>query len=323
MVPTGASVTHRSPADAFGLTRCACPVQWPAPPLRASPGGPTPRQFEFRFQIPNSQNRPRFGLPRKPQNTICAAQLLHAAQPVTIDRNQWSRSPEYAAATALGFDERLSLLVQAEVAWRDDRRLQRLLKAAKLKVSSACVEDIQWRASRALDRELVASLAGGDWIRNAQNLLITGATGCGKTWLACALAHQAARSGFSVLYVRAGRLFDELHVAHGDGSFARRLTQLAKLDVLVIDDFAISPMGAAERNDLLEVLDDRVGTKSTLITSQLPVKAWHTYLDDPTLADAILDRIVHSSHRINLKGGTLRDNKRASKAPCVSTVVTA
>jgi DNA replication protein DnaC len=156
----------------------------------------------------------------------------------------------------------------------------------------------------------VAALAGGDWIRNAQNLLITGATGCGKTWLGCALAHQAARSGFSVLYVRAGRLFDELHVAHGDGSFARRLTQLAKLDLLVIDDFAISPMGAPERNDLLEVLDDRVGTRSTLITSQLPVKAWHTYLDDPTLADAILDRIVHSSHKIDLKGGSLRDKKQ-------------
>ena len=159
------------------------------------------------------------------------------------------------AATKLGFDERFSMLVQAETAWRDDKRVQRLLKAAKLKVSSACVEDINWRASRALDRELVAALAGGDWIRNAQNLLITGATGCGKTWLACALAHQAARSGFSVLYVRAGRLFDELHVAHGDGSFARRLAQLVKLDVLVIDDFAISPMGASERNDLLEVLD--------------------------------------------------------------------
>jgi DNA replication protein DnaC len=185
-----------------------------------------------------------------------------------------------------------------------------LLKAARLKVSTACVEDINWRPSRALDRSLVSTLAGGDWIRNAQNLLITGATGCGKTWLACALAHQAARSGFSVLYVRAGRLFDELHVAHGDGSFARRLTQLAKLDVLVIDDFAISPIGASERNDLLEVLDDRVGTKSTLITSQLPVKAWHTYLDDPTLADAILDRIVHSSHRIDLKGATLRDKKK-------------
>jgi DNA replication protein DnaC len=214
------------------------------------------------------------------------------------------------AATALGFDDRLSLLVQCEVAWRDDRRLQRLLKAAKLKVSTACVEDIDWRASRTLDRSLVAALAGGDWIRNAQNLLMTGSTGCGKTWLACALAHQAARSGFSVLYVRAGRLFDELQVAHGDGSFARKLTQLAKLDLLVIDDFGISPMGAPERNDLLEVLDDRVGSRSTLITSQLPVKAWHTYLDDPTLADAILDRIVHSSHKIDLKGASLRDKKQ-------------
>jgi len=213
------------------------------------------------------------------------------------------------AAAALGFDERFTLLVQREIAWRDDRRVQRLLKAAKLKVSAACVEEINWRASRSLDRSLVAALAGGDWLRNAQNLLICGATGCGKTWLACALAHQAARSGFSVLYTRAARLFDELQVAHGDGSFARRLAQLAKLDLLVIDDFAISPMGAAERNDLLELLDDRVGTRSTMITSQLPVKAWHTYLDDPTLADAILDRIVHSSHKIELKGKSLRDHK--------------
>jgi DNA replication protein DnaC len=213
------------------------------------------------------------------------------------------------AAAALGFDERLTLLVQSEIAWRDNRRVQRLLKAARLKVSSACVEEINWRASRSLDRSLVATLAGGDWLRTAQNLLITGMTGCGKTWLACALAHQAARSGFSVLYTRAARLFDELQVAHGDGSFARRLAQLAKLDLLVIDDFAISPIGAAERNDLLELLDDRVGTRSTLITSQLPVKAWHTYLDDPTLADAILDRVVHSSHKIELKGKSLRDPK--------------
>lgn len=215
-----------------------------------------------------------------------------------------------AAATALGFEERLTLLVQREVAWRDDRRVARLLKAARLKVSTACVEDINWRASRALDKSLVTALAGGDWLRHGQSLLITGATGCGKTWLACALGTQAARSGFSVLYTRAARLFDELQVAHGDGSFARRLAQLAKLDLLVIDDFAISPIGAAERNDLLEVLDDRVGTRSTLITSQLPVKAWHTYLDDPTLADAILDRVVHSSHKIELKGRSLRDQAK-------------
>ena len=130
---------------------------------------------------------------------------------------------------------------------------------------------------------------------------MTASTGSGKTWLACALAHQAARSGFSVLYVRAARLFDELQVAHADGSFSRRLAQLARLDLLVIDDFAIAPMGAPERNDLLELLDDRIGTRSTLVTSQLPIKAWHTYLNDPTLADAILDRVVHSSHKIELK----------------------
>lgn len=206
------------------------------------------------------------------------------------------------AATELSFDERLTLLVQREVEWREDRRVVRLLKAAKLKVSSACIEDIDWRTSRALDRSLIATLAGGDWLRHARNLLISGATGSGKTWLACAFAHQAARSGFSMLYARAARLFDELQVAHGDGSFARRLVQLAKLDLLVIDDFAISPMGSSERNDLLELLDDRIGSRSTLITSQLPVKAWHTYLNDPTLADAILDRVVHSSHKVELKG---------------------
>jgi DNA replication protein DnaC len=218
------------------------------------------------------------------------------------------------AAAELSFDERLTLLVQREIAWRDDRRVARLLKAARLKVSAACIEDINWRASRSLDRALIATLAGGDWLRHARNLLITGATGCGKTWLACALAHQAARSGFSALYVRAARLFDELQVAHGDGSFARRLAQLAKLDLLVIDDFAISPIGPAERNDLLELLDDRIGSRSTLITSQLPVKAWHTYLNDPTLADAILDRIVHSSHKIELKGTkSLRDNDAAKE----------
>ena len=195
------------------------------------------------------------------------------------------------AAAALAFDERLTLLVQSEIAWRDGRRLQRLLKAARLKVSAACVEDINWRASRGLDRHLIASLASGDWLRRAQNLLLTGATGCGKTWLGCAL-------------------FNDLQVAHGDGSYAKRMAQLAKLDLLLIDDFAIAPMGAAERNDLLELLDDRVGTRSTLITSQLPVKAWHAYLDDPTLADAILDRIVHSSQKIELKGQSLREKDK-------------
>lgn len=211
-----------------------------------------------------------------------------------------------AAAAGLAFEERLGMLVQREVDWRDSKRLERLLKAAKLKVSSACIEDIDWRASRGLDRTLITALAGGDWLRTGHNVLITGATGVGKTWLACALAHQAARSGFSVLYMRAPRLLEELRIAHGDGSFSRRLAQLARIDLLALDDFAIAPITPAERNDLLELLDDRVGTRATLITSQLPVSAWHDWLNDPTLADAILDRIVHAAHRIPLKGESMR-----------------
>lgn len=216
-----------------------------------------------------------------------------------------------AAAAGLAFEERLALLVQREIDWRDGKRLARLLKAARLKVAGACIEDIDWRASRGLDRNLVTALAGCDWLRHGHNVLITGATGVGKTWLACALAQQAARAGFTVLYVRAPRLLEELRVAHGDGSFARRLAQLARIDLLALDDFAIAPVTAAERNDLLELLDDRVGTRSTLITSQLPVAAWHEWLNDPTLADAILDRIVHAAHKIALKGESMRKKQPA------------
>lgn len=211
-----------------------------------------------------------------------------------------------AAAAKLAFEDRLAMLVQREIDWRDAKRIERLLKAAKLKVSGACIEDIDWRGSRGLDRALITALAGGDWLRHGYNVLITGATGVGKTWLACALAQQAARSGFSVLYVRAPRLLEELRIAHGDGSFGRRLAQLARIDLLALDDFAIAPITPPERNDLLELLDDRVGTRATLITSQLPVAAWHEWLDDPTLADAILDRVVHSAHRIELKGESMR-----------------
>ena len=211
-----------------------------------------------------------------------------------------------ASAGELAFDDRLAMLVQREIDWRDGKRVARLLKAAKLKLASACLEDIDWRASRGLDRNLVAGLAGGDWLRHGHNVLITGATGVGKTWLACALAQQAARSGFTVLYVRAPRLLEELRVAHGDGSFGRRLAQLARIDLLAIDDFAIAPVTAPERNDLLELLDDRVGTRATLITSQLPLTSWHEWLNDPTLADAILDRIVHTAHKIALKGESMR-----------------
>ncbi len=216
-----------------------------------------------------------------------------------------------SAAAGLAFEERLGLLVDREMLYRDNRRLTRLLQLAQLKHRNACVEDIDFRGNRGLDRSQLASLASCDWMRQGQNLLIHGATGAGKTWLACALAQQACRQGLSALYMRAPRLFDELTVGHADGSFRKRLAAIAKVNVLLIDDFAIAPMGARERADLLEVLDDRVGTRSTIITSQLHLDHWHDYIGDPTLADAILDRLVHSAHKIHLKGESMRHANRS------------
>ena len=210
---------------------------------------------------------------------------------------------------SLSFEERFGLLVDRELTHRDAKRLERLLKQAKLKHASACVENLDYRAARKLDKSLVASLASCDWIRNHHNLLITGATGGGKTWLACALANQACRQGLSVLYTRLPRLFEELKIAHGDGSFGKRLAQFAKADLLLLDDFGLNAIGQAERSDLLEILDDRVNSKATIITSQLPVDHWHAYLNDPTLADAILDRVVHSSYRLDLKGESMRKTR--------------
>jgi len=208
-------------------------------------------------------------------------------------------------ATGLAFEDRFGLLVDRELAWRDTRRLERLLKQAKLKYPDACIEDLDTRSARGLDPRQLASLAGADWIRSGHNVLITGATGLGKTWLACALGQAACRQGFAVLYTRFGRLLEELRIAHGDGSFSRRLQQLARIDLLILDDWGLAPSGQSERNDLLELLDDRTTGKATLITSQVPVEHWYAYLNDPTLADAILDRIVHGSHRLMLKGELL------------------
>ena len=209
-------------------------------------------------------------------------------------------------AASLAFEERFGMLVEREIAHRDSKRLSRLLKSAKLKDTRACLEDIDYRSGRGLDKHLFASLASGDWLRSAHNILICGATGCGKTWLACALGNQAARQGFSVLYARASRLSEELRIAHGDGSFTRRLGQLARIDLLLIDDFGQTALGTSDRSDLLELIDDRVNSRSSIITSQLPIERWHEYLNDPTLADAILDRIVHRSHKLKLTGPSRR-----------------
>jgi DNA replication protein DnaC len=213
-------------------------------------------------------------------------------------------------ALSLSFEERIAMIIDREVSFRDTKRVTRLLKQAKLKDSTACLEDVDYRAGRNIDKKILAALGSCDWIRHHHNCLLTGLTGSGKTWIACALGNAACRQGLSVQYARLPRLFEELRIAHGDGSFTRRLVALAKTDLLLIDDWGLAPPSAAERSDLLEVLDDRVGTRSTLITSQLPVKHWHEYLGEPTLADAILDRIVHSAHEIALTGESMRKTKK-------------
>ena len=202
---------------------------------------------------------------------------------------------------ALSFEERLALLVDRERLWRENQRRTRLLRGARLKVVAASVEDIDYKAARGLDKRQIATLATGEGIRRAQNLLITGATGSGKTWIACALAQQTCRQGRSVLYWRVPRLIEELRIAHGDGSYIRFLKTLSKASLIVLDDWGLAALSVQDRADLLEILDDRVNSGSTLIASQLPVEAWHAYLGEPTLADAILDRLVHQSHRIELK----------------------
>lgn len=178
------------------------------------------------------------------------------------------------ASHSLSFDERLGLLLDRELAWRDDKRLERLRKQAKLKYASACLEDLDRRRGRTLDERLIATLASGDWIRQRHNLLLTGPTGVGKTWFACALGHQACRQGYSALYLRTPRLLEQLRIAHGDGSFGRTLQQLAKVDVLILDDWGLAALEENARHDLLEVIDDRAGSRSTILTSQLPVEHW-------------------------------------------------
>lgn len=219
-----------------------------------------------------------------------------------------SEQMTHTAAHGLAFEERLALLLGREELHRENRRMTRLLQLAQLKYRDAVIEDLDYRSRNGLDRSQLASLASCDWIRANQSILIHGATGCGKTYLGCALAHQACRQGLSALYVRAPRLFEDFNLCHADGSFRKRLAAIAKINVLIIDDFAIAPIGPRERNDLLELVDDRVGTRACIVTSQLPVSDWHDYIGDPTLSDAILDRLVHRAHRIHLQSKeSLRD----------------
>jgi DNA replication protein DnaC len=225
----------------------------------------------------------------------------------------WTAQQSQADLASLSFDERLGLLVDAEWMHRENKRLGRALREAKLRLGGACIEDIDFAAKREIDRAVVRQLASCRWVREHQNVLITGMTGTGKTYIACALAQQACRTGHRAMYRRASRLYQELALAHADGTLVRLLARIARVDVLVIDDFAMAAIPTDRRNDLLEILEDRYGSRSTIIASQLDTKRYHEYLGDPTVADAVCDRLLHNAHRLVLKGPSRRKEEASVK----------
>lgn len=223
----------------------------------------------------------------------------------------WRDIAEQDTAGDLTRDEWLGLMLDREIATRADRRLTNRLASAKLRFVDACVENIDFRTHRGLDRRNMLSLAQGAWLKANENLIITGQTGTGKTWLGCAFGRQAARQDHSVLYLRMPRLFEDLALARLDGRFPRVVDKLARVQLLILDDWGTHSLNDQQRLDLLEIFEERYRRRSTLITAQLPVAAWHEMIGEPTIADAILDRIVHNAHRITLKG----DSMRRQKAP--------
>jgi DNA replication protein DnaC len=216
--------------------------------------------------------------------------------------------PDY---DALGFEERLGILVDRELTERQNRRLERMLKAAKLRVA-ASVEDVDFRRHRGLERAQLLSLAESHWVDTHHSVVVVGATGLGKTYLACALANAAIRHGHSALYLRGPRLHDEIALARADGRLGRLLAGWARIDVLVLDDFLLRPLAPDQAADMLEVIEDRVGLRSTIVTSQLPVAMWHEALGEPTVADGILDRLLENVHRLELSGESMRRNNARS-----------
>jgi DNA replication protein DnaC len=219
---------------------------------------------------------------------------------------------EQSEPAGLSFEERFGLLVDRQWNWKEDRALARRLRNSRLR-STAAVEDIDYQTPRGLDRPLLRSLAAeSEWVKQHFNIFLIGATGVGKSWLAAALAHKACRDGYTVYYARAAQLFRELALAHADGSFTRLLRRLSQTDVLVIDDWVMTPLNDMERRDFLEICDDRYQARSLVLTSQVPVANWHAQIGDPTAADSILDRLVHHAHRIELKGDSMR-KKRGGK----------
>ncbi len=215
---------------------------------------------------------------------------------------------QQAQITDLSFDERLAMLIDRQWIWKEDRALTARLKYAQLK-QAACLEDLDYRPPRGLSRALVDQLASGEWIRHHHSCLITGPTGAGKSFVACALAHKACREGYRALYYYIPKLFRELDIAQGDGSLTSLLKKLAKVDLLLIDDWGLSPLSTDQYRLFLEILDDRQGTGATLLTSQYPLDTWHQLVEDPTVGDAILDRLLHNAFRIELKGDSMRQRK--------------
>jgi DNA replication protein DnaC len=211
---------------------------------------------------------------------------------------------------ALSFEERLGLLVDRELTARESRRLKTRLRQATLRHGAACIEDIDQRAARGLDRALMATLATGQWVRDHHNVLIVGPTGIGKSWIACALTHQVCRNGLSARYLRLPKLFPELATAKGDGRYPKLMRDLAKTDLLVLDDLGLAPLEEGERRDWLAILEERYDRHSTLVTSQYPVEHWHDLIGHPTLADAILDRLVHNAYRLHLTGESMRKRQK-------------
>jgi DNA replication protein DnaC len=218
----------------------------------------------------------------------------------------------------LSFEERFAMLVDQQWNWRQNRALQRRLHNAKLR-GQACAEDLDWRTPRGLDRAMLRGLlTESDWVRRHQNLFLLGPTGIGKSFLAVALAQKACRDGFTALYTRAPQLFRDLALARADGSLRALLARWSRLDVLIVDDWAMAPLSEAERRDFLEVCEDRYQLRSTILTSQLPVAQWHAQIGDPTVADSILDRLVHNAHRIEMQGESMRKRKNGKDSAAAS-----
>jgi DNA replication protein DnaC len=216
------------------------------------------------------------------------------------------------ALQSLSFEERFSMVVEAECLTRDNRRLARMVKNAKMK-TDASIEDIDYRSTRGLDKRQIGTLSNCDWINQGHHLIITGPTGAGKTWLACAFGNQAVRRGLPVMYRRFTRLLEEIQIARGDGSLPKLRATMAKAKLLILDDWGLSALTTVNRQDLLELVDDRTGGLSIAITSQLPIDQWHEYLGEPTIADAVLDRLVHSAHRLEIRGESMRKLKGTQK----------